>query len=156
MINLDTVKKDLEWFDKQVSELYKRAYTAAPPAPGPQLPQEGGAPPPPMDPSMQGAPPMDPAMQGGAPPMDPSMQGGPPMDPSQGGASPQQITPGMEQTLTQLATGVKDLANLTNTNSTQIAQLANQVEEMQRKMEAYNKVLSAPAAYEEGDSGPTL
>lgn len=155
MINLDTVKRDLEWFDKQVSDLYKKAYTAAPPAPGPQLPQEGGAPP--MDPSMQGGPPpMDPAMQGGAPPMDPSMQGGPPMDPSQGGAPPQQITPGMEQTLTQLATGVKDLANLTNTNSTQIAQLANQVEEMQRKMEAYNKVLSAPAAYEEGSSDPTL
>lgn len=155
MINLDTVKRDLEWFDKQVSDLYKKAYTAAPPAPGPQLPQEGGAPP--MDPSMQGAPPMDPAMQGGMPPMDPSMQGAPPMDPSmQGGAPPQQITPGMEQTLTQLATGVKDLANLTNTNSTQIAQLANQVEEMQRKMEAYNKVLSAPAAYEEGSSDPAL
>lgn len=139
MIDLETVKKDLEWFDKQVSDLYKKAYTAAPPAPGPQLPQEGGA------------PPMDPAMQGGAPPMDPSM------DPAvQGGAPPQQITPGMEQTLTQLATGVKDLANLTNTNSTQIAQLANQVEEMQRKMEAYNKVLSAPAAYEEGSSEPTV
>lgn len=140
IIDLDTAKKDLEWFDQNIEAFKKQAFVQAPTGPGAQLtsPQGGGP---------QGGPPMPP--QGGQmPPQgDPNMP--PPADPSAGAQG--SIPPGLEQMLTELSGGVKNISILANNHDQVIAQLAQRMEKMEHMLDAQNKALKQPAGFEGGD-----
>jgi hypothetical protein len=91
--------------------------------------------------------PMDPAMMGGAPP---GMPPGPPPPPG-GGALP----PEVEQTISQLITGVDELAALVQSfQKTQdelvqkVQQMSQQMMQMQMQVQQTEKMLSQPAGFE--------
>lgn len=144
IINLAMAKKDLEWFDQTVEEFKKQAFVQAPAGPGAQLtPPQGGP---------QGGPPMPPQ---GAPmgpqgaPMPPQgaptgPQGAPPSEGPQGA-----IPPGLEQMLTELSGGVKNISMLTSNHDQLIAQLTQRLEAMEHMLDAQNKALKQPAGFEE-------
>lgn len=110
---------------KELGDIRKEAFMAAPPMPG-------------------AAPPMDPAMMGGggAPPMDPAMMGAPPMGGDPAAAGPGPLSPEM---IEELLGVIEELAAASEQHEATGQQLAQQVEELMARQEDLERRLATSA-----------
>ena len=155
--------KMCDMYEKLGDQMLKQSYTAAPPPPPPMTQQTpnaaaaGGMPP--QDPNAMGAmPPQDPNAMGAMPPQDPNAAAGgmPPQDPNAMGAMPPQnqnvapqggpsIPPELESALSQLASGMTNVAGEVTQQRDQLNQLTQRMLNMEQ---TFDLLKDSPAPYE--------